>query len=63
MKTSALKSSEYNSYYQTYINKLPDEELLKLLGDLKLEFAQFLKGLKEEDLKHSYSLGKWTVAE
>ncbi len=63
MKTSALKSSEYNSYYQTYINKLPDEELLKLLSDLKLEFTHFLKDLKEEDLKHSYALGKWTVAE
>lgn len=63
MKTSALSPSEYNAYYQTYIDKLPDEELLAILRDLKIEFVNFLKGLKNDDLKHSYSEGKWTVAQ
>ncbi len=63
MKTSAINPSEYNAYYQTYIDKLPDEELLVILEDLKIEFVNFLKGLKEEDLKHSYAEGKWTVAQ
>lgn len=63
MKRSQLNTSEYHSYYQTYIDKLPDLDLITLLEDQKKEFIIFLKGLNEEDLKHSYALGKWTVAQ
>lgn len=63
MKTSAIIPGEYNAYYQTYIDKLPDEELITILKDQKKEFVIYLKGLKEEDLKHSYAEGKWTVAQ
>ena len=63
MKRSDLNSSEYHSYYQNYINQLPDQELLIILQDQKEEFIDFLKGLTEEDLKHSYAQGKWTVAQ
>jgi len=63
MKRSALNSSEYNSFYQTYIDQLPDEELITILKNQKEEFIIFLNSLKEEDLKHSYGKGKWTVAQ
>lgn len=63
MKKSQLPKSEYNSFYQTYIDKLPDEELISILKDQKIEFLNFLNGLKEIDLKHSYAEGKWTVAQ
>jgi hypothetical protein len=63
MTTSQLLTSEYNPFYQTYIDKLPDEDLISILKDQKKEFLIFLKGLQEEDLKHSYAEGKWTVAQ
>lgn len=56
-------ASEFNPYYKTYIDQLPDEDLIHILQDLKLEFLQFLKTLKEEDLSYSYAEGKWTVAQ
>ncbi len=63
MKRSAINSTEYNPYYQTYIEKLPDEELILILKEQKKEFVNFLNGLTDEDLKHSYAEGKWTVAQ
>lgn len=63
MKRSTLNTSEYNSFYQNYIDKLPDEELITILKDQKKEFVDFLKGLNEENLKLSYGEGKWTVAQ
>ena len=63
MTKSELPTSEYNAFYQTYIDKLPNEELIPILKDQKTEFVRFLKGLKEDDLKHFYAEGKWTVAQ
>jgi len=63
MTTSQLQPSEYNLYYQTYIDKLPNEDLTSILKDQKKEFVSFLNELREEDLKHSYAEGKWTVAQ
>jgi hypothetical protein len=63
MKRSDLNTSEYNPYYKTYIETLPDQDLIIILEDLKTEFINFLKGLNEENLKHSYALGKWTVGQ
>ncbi|WP_034922249.1 DinB family protein [Gillisia sp. CAL575] len=63
MTTSQLQNSEYHAFYQTYIDKLPDENLISILKDQKEEFVIFLKGLQEEDLKFSYAEGKWTVAQ
>ncbi len=63
MTTSQLQTSEYYSFYQTYIDKLPNEDLNSILKDQKKEFVSFLNELKEEDLKHSYAEGKWTVAQ
>lgn len=63
MKRSDLSTSEYHSYYKTYIDKLPDQDLIMILEDQKTEFTNFLKGLNDENLKHSYAQGKWTVAQ
>lgn len=63
MKLSSLKPGDYLSFYQTYLDYLPDEEIIDLLKTTRDEFLQFLNNLKEEDLKHSYSEEKWTVAQ
>ncbi len=63
MKLSQLEKSEYLSFYQTYLNYLPDGDLVDILETTKREFAVFLASLKEEELQKKYEPGKWTVAE
>lgn len=63
MKPLDLKSVEYPGYYQSYIDQLPQDDLLSLLQTQKLQMLHFLANLKEESLSFSYAEGKWTVAE
>lgn len=63
MKLSQLPQKDYPEYYKTYIETLPDGELIDLMDILKTEFLEFLKTLKPEDLKYRYAENKWTVAE
>lgn len=63
MKLSALSSKEYLPYYQTYLDYLPDEELISQLKEQGNQFVEFLKKLSPEDLTRSYAEGKWTVAQ
>ncbi|MGB8705177.1 MAG: DinB family protein [Gillisia sp.] len=63
MKLSDLNTSEYLSFYQTYLDNLPDENLIEILESTKRKFALFLASLKDDDLKKKYEPGKWTVAE
>lgn len=62
MKLSALNSNEYLPYYQTYLDYLPDQELIQQLKNLKTQFVEFLEKLTPEDLNRSYAQGKWTVS-
>jgi hypothetical protein len=63
MRLSDLKSDEYLPYYQTYLDYLPDEELILQLKDLRNQFVEFLEKLTPADLNLSYAEGKWTVAQ
>lgn len=63
MNLSELKPEEYQIYYKTYLDHLPDKELVTVLKDLKDEFSGFLKTLTPADLSKTYAEGKWTVAE
>lgn len=63
MKPQELRSIEYPSYYQKYIDNLPQEDLLKLLRDQKMKMVDFIKTLEHENLMFTYAEGKWTVAE
>tara|TARA_R100001369_G_scaffold20091_1_gene36779 strand:+ start:283357 stop:283875 length:519 start_codon:yes stop_codon:yes gene_type:complete len=55
--------AEYHPFYKNYIDQLPNEDLISILKDLKVEFVGFLKNLKKEDLTYNYAEGKWTVAQ
>jgi len=50
-------------YYQTYLNHLPDQELISLLKELRDQFVEFLEKLSPTDLSLSYADGKWSVAQ
>jgi len=63
MKLSDLNSNEYLPYYQTYLDYLPDEELISQLIELRNQFVEFLEKLTPADLNRSYAEGKWTVAQ
>lgn len=63
MKPEDLKSVEYPGYYQYYIDQLPQEDLINLLRNQKLQMLSFLARLESESLNFSYAEGKWTVAE
>lgn len=63
MKPQNLSNDEYPEYYQIYINQLPQEDLLQLLKNQKLQMLSFLANLKNENLNYTYAEGKWTVAE
>jgi len=62
MKPEQLLTGDYPEYYQTYINQLPQLELLTLLRSQREEMVNFLTNLDPVDLMWSYEPGKWTVA-
>lgn len=64
MIASNLKSDEYHSYYDRYLQKIPGNlELGILLLENKEEFLNLMEKMKPEDLSYSYAEGKWTIAE
>ncbi|MEP1489413.1 MAG: DinB family protein [Algibacter sp.] len=59
-----LKQNEYNSYYSTYINKIPkDLDLIEGYIDGGAHVLQFFKAIPEEKLEYRYAEGKWTIKE
>jgi len=63
MKASELATTEYKSYYQTYISKAGQH---KLLDGLELSFnntLDFYNTLPSEKLEYAYADGKWTIKE
>ncbi|MCK8480656.1 DinB family protein [Psychroserpens algicola] len=63
MTKDDLSKSEYNPYYQTYIEKagtLTLKDGLKRNGDLTVAF---LKTIPEDKLEFRYEVNKWTVKE
>lgn len=56
-------NSEYNSYYQPYIDLVPNGEL-GLLFSQNLEYIeQIISTIPEELADYAYAQGKWTVKE
>lgn len=63
MRKEDLTKTEYNPYYQTYIDKSGDLTLrsgLKMNGDNTIAF---LASIPEEKLEYRYAEGKWTIKE
>jgi hypothetical protein len=53
----------YDPYFDTYIDKVDTDDVLKLLKSQGLEIMYFLRGLTEEQGDYRYAEGKWTVKE
>jgi len=55
-------TSGYASFYQPYLDCVPDDEnLLQHLKDIITETEVLIAPLSEEQLLHRYSAGKWTI--
>lgn len=63
MKPSALQSTDYNPYYQTYIAKLGDTDLLESMSNQLNNFPKFIASIPGDKWLYAYGAGKWTVVE
>lgn len=52
---------EYNPFYDTYISKVPDGDVLQLLNELKDSSYKLFSNLSDEKANYAYAPGKWTV--
>ncbi|MGB5272906.1 MAG: DinB family protein [Flavobacteriaceae bacterium] len=63
MRSIALPSTDYNPYYQTYIDKLGDVDLLVMMQNQLGNFPEFIHSIPDEKWTYAYGLDKWTIAE
>jgi uncharacterized damage-inducible protein DinB len=54
---------EYAPYYATYIDKVPDGNLVEMLRRQHEEFSTLVRGLSAAQADHRYAPGKWTIRE
>ena len=58
-----LTKDEYNTYYQTYIDKVTFSDIIEGLVQGKKEFNNFILNIPDDKLHYRYAQDKWTVAE
>ncbi len=63
MRSIALPSTDYNPYYQTYIDKLGDVDLMVMMQNQLGNFPEFINSIPDEKWTFAYGLNKWTIAE
>ena len=54
---------EFVPFYNTYISKVPDVDVLELLTKLKDSSYALFSNLSDEQANYAYGEGKWTVKE
>ncbi len=57
------KRDEYADYYQLYVGRVPEGDILEQLRNQGEELQDFLAGLSEDYGNHRYAEGKWSVKE
>jgi hypothetical protein len=55
--------SNYPSYFQQYVEKVPEDELITAFSNQLPVINQFLSSVTEERSKYAYDAGKWTLKE
>jgi hypothetical protein len=56
-------ATEYAPYYGTYVSKVGDGDLLKLLETQRTETQALLGGIPDARALHRYAPGKWSIKE
>lgn len=55
--------NEYAPYYQPYIDKVPEGDILRMLHLQKIAFSEFIAAIPDEKWTYRYAPGKFSVAE
>jgi uncharacterized damage-inducible protein DinB len=56
-------TSEYAPYYQTYVNGVPDGDVVAVLRESGRDLTDALHAVPEARASHRYGEGKWTIRE
>ncbi|MBU2996184.1 DinB family protein [Cellulophaga baltica] len=63
MNSTELQPEDYNAYYETYISKLNNVELVSSLHDDLTVFVDYVKKIPTDKWGYAYEVNKWSVAE
>ena len=55
--------SEYPPYFETYLKRLPDTDILALLAEQVEKLASLFENMAEADAEKGYAEGKWSLKE
>jgi uncharacterized damage-inducible protein DinB len=58
-----LESNEYASYYSTYVDLVPEGDMISILMHQMEETEDIIKDLTEQQAHFSYGVGKWSIKE
>ena len=56
-------TNEYASYYEGYVSKVPEGDILAVMRSESERMAELLSALSPEQADHRYEAGKWSVKE
>lgn len=56
-------ADEHAPYYEKYVTKVPDGDLISLLREQVVETVGLLRGVTSERANHAYAPGKWSIKE
>jgi uncharacterized damage-inducible protein DinB len=56
-------AGDYNPYYDRYISKVPDGDIVQTLSSQLATTVKFLEAIPESKGDHRYAAGKWSVKE
>jgi DinB superfamily len=54
---------EYAPYYENYISKIGDGDIIKILESQENQISEFINSIPEEKGTYSYAKGKWSIKE
>ena len=63
MKASDLTSTEYATYYEQYIKKAGDSNLLDAMKESCVALNDLFEIISDEKMNHKYAEDKWTIKE
>jgi len=63
MKITRPKTTEYAPYFQSYIDWVPEGDVLRILNLQKISFSEFLYSIPDEKWTFRYAPGKFSIAE
>jgi hypothetical protein len=63
MEIARPKSTEYDSFYQGYVDAVPNVSIMRFMEDQLEDFEDFILTLSFDGLDYRYAKNKWSIAE